>query len=159
MMNRQLTMKILLTSSLIVTGWFGTAIGSSSKASAATTESLQLISNGKEHLGTPYQFGAASGVTYEFDCSSYVQYVFSQFGIDLPRTSIAQSYTGVKVDKNYLSVGDLVFFRTGSGGISHVAIYAGNGRILHASSSKGVTLTSMESNYWKNAYITARRVL
>jgi probable lipoprotein NlpC len=152
-------MKIMLTCSLIVTVWFGIVIFSSSKVSAATEESLQLISYGKEHLGTPYQFGAASGITYEFDCSSYVQYVYSQFGIDLPRTSVDQSNVGKKVDKSNLSVGDLVFFRTGGGGISHVAMYAGDGRILHASSSKGVTLDNLESSYWKKAYVTARRVL
>ncbi|MCD9024492.1 C40 family peptidase [Cohnella silvisoli] len=158
-MNKKLTMKLLLTCSLIVTGWLGTAISSSSQASAATPLSLDLLSYGKEHLGTPYQYGAASGDTSEFDCSSYVQYVFGKFGVELPRTSISQSYSGEKVSKDYLSVGDLMFFRTGGGGISHVAIYAGNGMMLHASSKKGVTLTSMETNYWRNAYVTARRVL
>ncbi len=158
-MTNRLTMKIVLACSLLMTGLFGSMIGSNSKASAATPESLDLISYGKEHIGTPYRYGAPAGVTYAFDCSSYVQYVFGKFGVDLPRTSISQAYTGQKVDIGFLSVGDLVFFRTLGGGISHVAIYAGNGMILHASSSKGVTLTSMETNYWKNAYVSARRVL
>ncbi len=158
-MNRKFTIKILLACSLIVTGVFGFLIGPPSIASAATPQSLDLIAYGKEHLGTPYRYGAPTGVTYAFDCSSYVQYVFSQFGVNLPRTSVSQSYVGEKVVIGFLSVGDLVFFSTGGGGISHVSIYAGDGKILHASSSKGVTIASMESNYWKNAYVTARRVL
>ncbi|RKP48848.1 NlpC/P60 family protein [Cohnella endophytica] len=158
-MKKKLTMKIVLACSIIATGLFGSMAGPAPKASAATQESLNLISLGKEHIGTPYRFGAPAGITYAFDCSSYVQYVFSQMGIDLPRTSISQAYTGEKVDKAYLSVGDLVFFRTVGGSISHVAIYAGSGMILHASSSQGVTLANMNSSYWKNAYVWARRVL
>lgn len=158
-MNKKLSLKILLASSLFVSGLFGSMLHSPSEASAATPQSLQLIDYGKEHLGTPYQFGAKSGVTSEFDCSSYVQYVFSQFGVDLPRTSVSQSYMGEKVDKASLSVGDLVFFKTGGGSISHVAIYAGYGNILHASSSKGVAVSNMNSAYWSKAFVTARRVL
>jgi probable lipoprotein NlpC len=158
-MNKKLMMKIVLTCSLTVTGLFGFMIGAPSKASAATQESLDLIAYGKEHLGTPYLYGATPGITSAFDCSSYVQYVFGKFGVDLPRTSVSQAYVGKKIGKDFLSVGDLVFFSTGGGWISHVAIYAGNGKILHASSSKGITLTSMETNYWQNAFVTARRVL
>ncbi|QJD84856.1 C40 family peptidase [Cohnella herbarum] len=158
-MNKKLTIKLLLACSLVVTGLFGSMIAASPKASAATQQSLDLVAYGKEHLGTPYQYGAEAGVTYAFDCSSYVQYVFDQFGIELPRTSISQAYTGEKVDKAYLSVGDLVFFRTGGNGISHVAIYAGDGKILHASSSQGVTVSNMNSSYWTKNYVTARRVL
>ncbi|BBI35802.1 C40 family peptidase [Cohnella abietis] len=158
-MNKKFAIKLLLTCSVIVTGLLGSMIASPSQASAATQESLDLIAYGKEQIGTPYQYGSAAGSTDTFDCSSYIQYVFSQFGIDLPRTSVSQSYSGDKVDKAFLSVGDLMFFKTGGGGISHVAVYAGGGMMLHASSSKGVTLTSMETSYWKKAYVTARRVL
>lgn len=158
-MNRKYTVKILLLCALVTSGWLGSAIGASSNASAATPESLGLITLAKEYVGTPYRYGATSGITYAFDCSSFTQYVFDQVGIELPRTSAAQSYIGVKVDKGYLSVGDLVFFKASGYGIGHVAIYAGNGMILHASSSKGVSLTSLESNYWKKNYLTARRVL
>jgi probable lipoprotein NlpC len=158
-MKMKLMVKIVLAGSLVVTGLLGFMIGAPSKASAATQQSLDLIDYGKEHLGKPYLYGAPTGITYAFDCSSYVQYVFGKFGVDLPRTSVSQAHIGQKIDKEHLSVGDLVFFSTSGGGISHVAIYAGDGMILHASSSKGITLTSMETNYWKNAYVTARRLL
>ncbi|TVY03276.1 C40 family peptidase [Cohnella terricola] len=158
-MYKKLTIKIALACGIAVTGLFGAMIGSPSKASAATPESLDLLSFGKDFIGTPYQFGAAAGVTNTFDCSSFVQYIFQESGVKLPRTSSSQANVGEKVDKAYLSVGDLVFFKTGGGGISHVAIYAGNSKILHASSSQGVTLSNMNSSYWTKAYVTARRVL
>ncbi|WP_256761671.1 C40 family peptidase [Cohnella sp. WQ 127256] len=158
-MKKKFTLKLLLASSLLISGLFGTMMVSSPKASAATEQSLSLIAYGKDYVGTPYQFGATPGVTSVFDCSSYVQYIFSQFGLDLPRTSVSQSYVGEKVQKEDLSVGDLVFFKTGGSGISHVAIYAGNKKILHASSSQGVTVSNMTSSYWTKAYVTARRVL
>lgn len=110
-------------------------------------------------MGIPYQFGATSGNTDTFDCSSYTQYVFRQFGIDLPRTAAAQATIGAKVDPAYLSVGDLVFFRTNGRSIGHVAIYAGDGLILHASSSKGISYATIKSGYWKDRYVTAKRIL
>jgi cell wall-associated NlpC family hydrolase len=86
--------------------------------------------------------------------------MFGSIGVWLPRTSSAQAYMGKKVDKGSISMGDLVFYSTNGGkSISHVAIYAGGGKILHSSSSKGVTLTDMNSSYWKTKYVTARRVL
>ncbi|XID90661.1 C40 family peptidase [Paenibacillaceae bacterium WGS1546] len=158
-MKRNATLKVLLACSIAVTGLIGTMAGSPSTASAATPQSLSLIDYGKEYVGTPYRFGAAAFKTNAFDCSSYVQYIFQQFGVKLPRTASSQASMGEKVDKGYISVGDLVFFKTGKSGISHVGIYAGDGKMLHASSSQGVTLSNMNSNYWSKAYVTARRVL
>jgi probable lipoprotein NlpC len=158
-MNGKCTLKIMLLCALVTSGWLGSSIGSSQKASAATPESLGLVSLGKEFVGIPYRYGAPSGITSAFDCSSFTQYVFDQVGITLPRTAATQSHLGQKVDKGYLSVGDLVYFKASGNGIGHVAIYAGNGMILHSSSSKGVTLSSLKSSYWKKNYVTARRVL
>ncbi|MFC4598470.1 C40 family peptidase [Cohnella hongkongensis] len=158
-MNNKLAIKLCLACGLAAAGLFGAMLGSPSQASAATPEALSLVAYGKDYIGTPYRYGAAAGKTTAFDCSSYVQYVFEQAGVSLPRTSAAQATAGEKVDKAYLSVGDLVFFKTGGSGISHVGIYAGDGKMLHASSSQGVTLSSMNTNYWTKAYVTARRVL
>lgn len=157
--NTKTRTKLLSICLLASIGWFGMAAGQSGQASAATAESLELLSIGKDYIGTPYEFGATAGDTESFDCSSFVQYVFKQMDVSLPRTSVTQAKMGVKVEKGYLSVGDLVFFRTGGAGISHVAIYAGNGKILHASSSKGVAISDMNTSYWKKSYVTARRVL
>jgi len=132
--------------------------GHASRASAAT-KADSVIWIGKQYLGVPYQYGAPSGVTYAFDCSSYTQYVFKKIGISLPRTAAEQATKGYWVSKGNLKKGDLVFFNTSSTGkISHVGIYAGNNQMLHASSS-GVKLTNMNTWYWNSKYVTARRVL
>jgi len=83
--------------------------------------------------------------------------MFNTIGVSLPRTSIEQAKIGEKVKPGYLSVGDLVFYNTNGKGISHVAIYAGDGKILH-SASEGVMISNMNSSYWKSRYVTARRV-
>ncbi|MDQ8737089.1 C40 family peptidase [Paenibacillus sp. LHD-38] len=129
------------------------------KAHAATPETLNLISSGKQYLGTPYKFGAPAGVTYAFDCSSFTQFLFKGLDVSLPRTSGAQATVGKKVAKGSLSTGDLVFFNTNGKSISHVAIYAGNNKIIHSSSSKGVSVTNLNNSYWSKKYVTARRVL
>lgn len=150
--------RVLLTGLIAVAGFTSVAFGTTQQASAATQQSLSLVSIGKNYIGTPYLYGSAPGVTSTFDCSSYTQYVFGKMGIWLPRVSSAQAYMGEKVDRAYLSVGDLVFFNTSGKGISHVGIYAGNGHMLHAS-SQGVKLTNMNTSYWNKAYVWARRVL
>jgi cell wall-associated NlpC family hydrolase len=132
---------------------------SAQQAHAATPETIKLISTGKVYLGTPYKFGAQAGVTYAFDCSSFTQFLFRGFDINLPRTSAAQAAVGEKVAKGSLSMGDLVFFQTNGKSISHVAVYAGNNRIIHSSSSKGVSISDMSTGYWAKRYVTARRVI
>ncbi|MFD1953496.1 C40 family peptidase [Paenibacillus thailandensis] len=140
-------------------GFSAFAFGSNTQVHAATPESLKLVSTGQNYLGTPYSYGAPAGVTYAFDCSSFTQFIFGMFDVSLPRTAKSQSYYGTKVPKGELSTGDLVFFRTSGSTISHVAIYAGNDKILHSSSSKGVTFSDLDSSYWTKTYVTARRVL
>lgn len=125
---------------------------------------VSVISTANSLLGkVRYSFGAnsigATGGTG--DCSSFVQYVFKQNGLSLPRTAESQynSDKGRKVDKNDLQVGDVVFFKgTYKSGISHVGIYAGNGEFIHNSSAKGETVkSSLNSDYYKNHYAGAVR--
>lgn len=131
--------------------------------SISATRADQIISTGLKYKGTPYVFGAKAGQTKSFDCSSFVQYLYKKQGVSLPRTSKAQSKKGSYVSKSNLKKGDLVFFwtsRTGKGNVGHVAIYMGNGKILHTyKKGVGVTTSSLNSSYWKSHYITARRVL
>jgi len=145
---------------VIVTALSFTALtfGASGKSEAATKDTTDLLSTGKQYIGTPYEFGASTGNTSSFDCSSFIQFVFESNGVKLPRTTTAQAQVGEKVDKDDLNVGDLVFFNTNGKSISHVAIYAGNNKILHSASSKGVSIADMNSSYWKSKYVTARRV-
>jgi len=136
------------------------ALGQAPQASAAT-KADKIISLGKKYLGVRYKFGAPSGVTYAFDCSSFTQYIFGKYGIKLPRVSSSQAKKGKYVSKSNLRKGDLVFFttkRTGSK-IGHVGVYVGNGKMLHTYGAPGVMYSSINSSYWKSHYVTARRVI
>ncbi|MFD0586601.1 C40 family peptidase [Paenibacillus sp. GCM10027627] len=140
--------------------WSAITFGAATEqAHAATPTSIKLIDTSKSFMGTPYQYGATPGNTNSFDCSSFTQYIFKSYKVWLPRTSGGQASMGKKVDKGSLSMGDLVFFNTNGKSISHVAIYAGNNKIVHSSSSQGVTVSDMNSKYWKSKFVTARRVL
>lgn len=107
--------------------------------------------------GVKYKFGGTSrrGV----DCSGYVQHLFrSQFHVRLPRTTWHQITKGKYVRIKDLKPGDLVFFKTG-GGAQHVGVYVGHHQFLNASGSQGVTRSELYSPYWRQHYLTARRVL
>lgn len=157
--NNKRLLKSILSVSLCATIGFGTlAMSTATHAHAATEKAKELISYGEKYIGTPYLYGAVPYMTSAFDCSSFTQYVYDSFDIQLPRTSFDQALKGTKVAKGYLSMGDLVFFKTNGSSISHVAIYAGNNKILH-SANNGVEISDMTTSYWKKAYVTARRVM
>ncbi len=126
--------------------------------SLAASSADALIATAKSFLGVPYLWGGTS--PSGFDCSGYTQYVFKQHGISLNRTCETQYQQGIYVSKSNLQPGDLVFFQnTYKSGISHVGIYIGDGNFIHASSSKGITITALSSSYWSPKYYGARRVL
>lgn len=126
-------------------------------AAAAADSSTKLESYVESLLGIKYKYGGDT--TRGFDCSGFTRYVFAKLGIDLPRTSGGQAKEGVKVAKNELRPGDLVFFNTNGKGISHVGIYMGDGKFAHASTTRGITITPMNDKYYSKRYVTARRVL
>jgi len=159
MQTRKLLHLVLNVSLCLSFGLSIAMFGPASTADAATEESRELVAVGEELLGTPYRLGAPKGSTKVFDCSSFTQYIFNELGIELPRTSRDQAKEGQKVDKGSLSQGDLLFFRTTGKSIGHVAVYIGDGKMIHASSSKGISITEVDSSYWKKRYVTARRVL
>lgn len=130
-------------------------------ASISATKADTVITIGKRYLGTPYKFGAPSGVTSSFDCSSFTQYVFKKVGISLPRESRSQAKVGTFVSRSNIKKGDLLFFSTAksNGKVAHVGIYAGNGQILHTYGAGGVKYSSLNSSWWSSHYITARRVI
>lgn len=107
--------------------------------------------------GTPYRIGGMtqSGV----DCSAFVLIVMrDQFGVRLPRTTEEQLRFGKRVRKNRMQTGDLVFFQTGRK-VLHVGIMVDNVRFMHASTSQGVMVSSLNEDYWKRRYIRSNRVL
>ena len=117
----------------------------------------EIVSRAAKYKGVPYVFGGTT--TKGFDCSGYVQYVFKDCKAKLPRLADEQALQGIFVTQKQLRPGDLVFFTTYAAGASHVGIYAGDGQFWSASSSKGVMLSSLKDDYWKQRYYGARRVL
>jgi len=115
----------------------------------------QLLSFASNFLGVPYTWG---GTYPQFDCSSYVQYVYGHFGINLARVTWDQYSQGQSVSKDSLQTGDLVFFSTYQIGPSHVGIYIGDGMMINSSNS-GVSYASIDSQYWSSKYYGARRVI
>jgi len=111
-------------------------------------------------VGTPYRYG---GNTPEggFDCSGLVNYVYrDMLSLSLPRTSRdLAAFQGPKIVPDRLAAGDLVFFGQ-SGNVSHVGIYVGEGRFVHAPSTGGtVRLDHLDGSYWRDHYTGAKRVL
>lgn len=118
----------------------------------------QIVKNAKKYLGTPYVWGGSS--PSGFDCSGFTQYVLALSGIRLPRTTTEQVKVGTYISKSALQPGDLVFLKdTYRTGVSHVGIYIGDGQMIHASSSKGVTISRLSSSYYSQHYHSARRVV
>ena len=139
--------------------------GSSSSSSSNSSTSVsvdKVLDFAHQQLGKPYVWGAQG--PNSFDCSGLIYYVYKNAAnITLPRTSVEQSKFGTTVSKSNLKAGDLVFFDTNgpnNGAVSHVGIYAGGGQLIHASSSnKKIVKVNMETSYWNNTYVVAKRVL
>ena len=136
--------------------------GSSSTDSSTSSKVDKVLNFASQQLGKPYVWGAQG--PNSFDCSGLTYYVYKNAaGITLPRTSVEQSKYGTTVSKSNLKAGDLIFFDTSGpndGGVSHVGIYVGNGQMIHASSSqKKIVKVSVETSYWNNAFVRAKRVL
>lgn len=111
----------------------------------------QLTSYGSKFLGVPYVWGGAT--PSGFDCSGFVSYVYKNvLGKTLPRTSAAQYSAAKKISKSSLKKGDLVFFNTSGSGVSHVAMYAGNDKLLHAA-GKQVKYSNLYDGYWNKRII------
>lgn len=121
----------------------------------------RLLKTGEQYIGVKYVWGGST--PKGFDCSGFTKYVFAKQGVTLPRTSREQAHAGraVPADFRYLIPGDIMLFAEPGEAISHVAIYAGNGRILHSSSSNGgVGYTDLEtgSEWFVDYFVAARRL-
>jgi cell wall-associated NlpC family hydrolase len=124
----------------------------SNRASDLTVNALAM-------LGIRYKYGGTSPEN-GLDCSGLVRYVFKEsWGTDLPRTSREISQVGQKVETKDLQPGDLVFYNTLKRGFSHVGIYLGDNKFIHAPSPGGeVRIESMDLSYWKKRFNGARRI-
>jgi len=115
-----------------------------------------ILSQYRLWKGAPYQYGGTSlnGV----DCSAFVQNTYmSKLGHRIPRTTRTQIKLGAKVSKSQLKVGDIVFFKTGKTSLNN-GIYIGKSQFVHASTSKGVTISNLNNVYWKKTYLTSKRI-
>jgi cell wall-associated NlpC family hydrolase len=141
--------------------WGGKSTGTAPSPGALNGQSSPtaagIIATAKKYIGVPYLWGGST--PSGFDCSGFVQFVFKAHGISLPRVSRDQYTAGYAVSKSNLKPGDLVFFNTSGSGVSHLGIYLGNDQFIHASTSKGVTVSQLSGAYWASRYVGARRVL
>ena len=126
----------------------------------ATGTRADLVVQALSLLGTPYRFGGASPES-GFDCSGLVRHVFaSVLNRDLPRRSEEISGFGEPVSRAELEPGDLVFFDTLRRAFSHVAIYIGEGRFVHAPAKNGrVRIEGLDDRYWATRFSGARRIV
>ncbi len=120
----------------------------------------EIVQRAESYLGIPYQWGGTSPEN-GFDCSGLTMAVYNLVGLNLPRSSREQFAAGTPVPKNQLKKGDLVFFETaGRGRISHVGIYSGDDRFIHApGKNKKIRFDSLSSGYFRSRYAGARTYL
>lgn len=154
----------LLLSILLLTGCSATSTKSpfsqvQNTTTATDTETVKttLYQQHQQWQGTRYQWGGLSkkGV----DCSGLVHLTYlNKFNTPVPRTTKYQAQAGQKVQRSELRAGDLVFFKT-SEKVRHVGIYIEDEKFLHASTKKGVMVSSLNDYYWKDKYWHARRVM
>ena len=154
--------KILGLLAIIVFSLVLSGCGSSPKYKYGKTSANQqtVIQTAKKMLGVKYRYGGTSP-SRGFDCSGLVQYSHRAAGISLPRTTGQQFASARRISRKYLRAGDLVFFKTSpSRAVSHVGIYLGNYKFIHApSSGKRVKISSMKAKYWRKRYSGGGRVL
>jgi len=132
------------------------------KPNARLSDSIAVLAQLQDQLGswrgTPYRYGgmSRSGI----DCSGFVLTTYrDKFNLQLPRMTSEQALIGTRISKDQLLPGDLVFFKTGSGenGL-HVGIYDADNQFIHASTSRGVTRSSLDNAYWRKYFWQARRL-
>lgn len=120
---------------------------------------MQVVSTALTQLGKPYRWGGDTPKE-GFDCSGLVHYSYLQAGVEVPRTSLEQYRSSKAIRMSQLRPGDLIFFRLKSRRISHVAIYIGDNRFVHApKTGKDVSFADLDNPYWKKYMAGAGRLL
>jgi cell wall-associated NlpC family hydrolase len=126
-------------------------------ARASEETAAKALGHARDMLGKPYKF--AGDTPAGFDCSGLVKYAYGRAGITLPRDTQSQQRMSVLVSTHALRAGDLLFFDQEGKKKSHVGLYLGNGRFIHAPSTGGrVRIDSLNAQYWKKHFVEARRI-
>ena len=173
--------KLVANSKVTITGsegdWYKVVVGeqegwvvarcvdrvTSTSRSGSNSTAQKVVELARQQLGKKYVWGGNGPSS--FDCSGLTKYVYGKVGITLERVSSSQATQGISVSKSNLQAGDLLFFsginsRSGSAKVSHVGIYIGNGKFIHAANSnRGVVTDELSDTYYTNHYVTARRVI
>ncbi len=144
--------------------WFATCLwllaglsGCSSSPPAPDDRAYRGVEIAQSQAGAPYRYGGSS--PRGFDCSGLVYYSYRKAGVRLPRTTREQYRYTSRIPLSDVHRGDLLFFRLSSNGISHVGIYTGKGRFIHApSSGRQVMYSSLDNPYWKHRLLAAGRI-
>jgi cell wall-associated NlpC family hydrolase len=127
------------------------------RGGAADAVARRVVVDARAFTGTAYRPGGADPAG--FDCSGFVQYLYGQRGIGLPRTAHDQFRSGRRIQPGRITAGDLVFFRTAGRRVSHVGIATGDGAFLHAPSvGSRVRIDRLDAPYWARRFAGARRV-
>jgi cell wall-associated NlpC family hydrolase len=124
---------------------------------------VRLMEKAQQYLKTPYRLGASLRTGKATDCSGFVQYLYKEANIYLPRASVAQARVGKVAARSMnfsrLQAGDLLFFRSRGRHIGHVGIYLGDGKMIHAASHRlGVTVTDLHRSFYRHHFVVAKRV-
>ena len=134
------------------------------KTTGGTASATQVLTMAQRYIGTRYRYGGDTPAE-GFDCSGFVQYVFGRQGVELPRTSRLQASAGepLALAVDSLHPGDLLLFASTGRRVNHVAIYAGNNRIIHSTAGAGRVvyddLTSPRGKWYLKRHVASRRVL
>lgn len=130
-----------------------------SPAPLVTAPGADLADLAEQYVGSPYRWGGTSPAG--FDCTGFVMWVYSQFGVDLPHNEAGQLASGPAVDADDLQPGDvLVFANTYRRGLSHTGIYVGDGQFVHAADERhGVVVSALWDGYWGPRLVGAARAI
>jgi cell wall-associated NlpC family hydrolase len=129
-----------------------------STTKGASSYGSNLVRTAMAYRGARYSYGSGGGGS--FDCSGFTRFVYRRaLGVNLPHSSSGQFNYGRKVSRSQLKPGDLLFFHTFRSGISHVGIYVGNGKFVHAANPRrGVTIDSLNGGFYGSRLVGARRI-
>jgi len=136
---------------------------SNTNSSVSAKKATRIVKHAKAFKGTRYKFGGTD--KRGMDCSGLVYTAFQKEQVPLPRVSREMAKKGIRINVKDANEGDLVFFQTNKNRriINHVGLVVTNDRgtirFIHSTSSKGVIISSLDENYWKNAFVEARRII